>query len=64
MSPVVSTEDGKTAQVDNSVDVLLILGNLWSLACRNKSILYEIPTVTRGQTYIMIDIGCHYDKNA
>ena len=28
MSPVVSTEDGKTAQVDIPVDLLLILGNL------------------------------------
>ena len=28
MSPVVSTEDGKTAQVSIPVDLLLIFGNL------------------------------------
>ena len=48
MSPVVSTEDGKTAQVDFTCRFIINLGkSVKVVGMSKKSILYEIPTVKR-----------------
>ena len=60
MSSVVSTEDGKTAQVDIPVDWKSV-----KVVCMSKQIdpIRNTDRQKRPKLYHLIDIGCHYDKN-
>ena len=64
MSPVVSTEYGKIAQVD--CISIINLGISVKVVCMSKQI-YPIRNTDRQKRpklYHVVDIGCHYDKNA
>ena len=67
MSPVASTEDGKTAQVDRYTCRFIInLGESVKGVGMSKQIdlIRNTDPKKRPNFYHVIDIGCRYDKNA
>ena len=66
MSPVVSTEDGKTAQVDIYRRFIINLGKSVKVVCMSKQIdpIRNTDRQKRPKLYHVIDNGCLYDKNA
>ena len=66
MSPVVSTEYGKTAQVDIPVDLFFNLGKSVKVVGMSKQIdlVGNTDCQKRPNLYHVIDIGCRYYRNA
>ena len=66
MSPVVSTEDGKTAQVDKTCGFIINLGKSVKVVCMSKQIdpIRNTDRQKWPKLYHVIDIGCQYDKKA